>query len=217
MLLSLFLGNPERISHLSIGTKRSSATRRFLSHPLGIMRSWTSGIPPEDVRAAARVVDAAPPGCLRRSRREQLPWPIHLDDFMLHGPSRSRTRAQSVWVYKHRALGPRAQPRRRRVRRTSSRGTPNGKSYGRFTACDIRTAIYQADLPDVRRSGLVRRAAPPGAAAVAGSRFTARTPDARRSRQARRRPAGRAPDPAPSPPGARRGHLTLIRGGRQAG
>ena len=78
-------------------------------------------------------------------RRARVPWPIHLDDFMLMGRV-DRGSRPSVWIYKHRDSG--------RELNVDSTGqtykfsrTPNAAGYGRFTACDIRTAVYQADLP----------------------------------------------------------------------
>ena len=81
----------------------------------------------------------------RRRRRERVPWPIHLDDFMLMGRV-DRGSRPAVWIYKHRDS--------RRELNLDSTGqaykftrTPNGRSYGRFTACDIRSAVYRAGLP----------------------------------------------------------------------
>ena len=79
------------------------------------------------------------------ARRERIPWPIHLDDFMLMGRV-DRGSRPAVWIYKHRDS--------RRELNLDSTGqaykftrTPNAASYGRFTACDIRQAIFLADLP----------------------------------------------------------------------
>ncbi len=135
------------------------------------------------------------------ARRERVPWPIHLDDFMLMGRVDRGTRP-AVWIYKHRDsrrelyLDATGQPYR-------FTRTPNANSYGRFTACRIRQAIHQADLPSFVEP--VWYDEPPAHA------LRPPTPDATTAdgsaHPTRRRPL----------PGARRGHLTLIQGGRQAG
>ena len=146
------------------------------------------------------------------ARRERIPWPIHLDDFMLMGRVDRGTRP-AVWIYKHRAS--------RRELNVDSTGqaykftrTPNAASYGRFTACRIRQAVFLADLPTfvepVWYDDPPLEAAPPWSdsepepAPLEGSAPSA--PAASHPTH-RRRPR----------PGARRGHLTLIQGGRAAG
>ena len=140
------------------------------------------------------------------ARRERLPWPIHLDDFMLMGRVDRGTRP-AVWIYKHRDS--------RRELNLDATGqpykftrTPNGNSYGRFTACRIRQALVLADLPTFVEP--VWYDEPPVAPATPWREPAAdegEVASAPPTHPTRRRP----------PPGARRGHLTLIQGGRQAG
>jgi len=145
-------------------------------------------------------------------RRARVPWPIHLDDFTLMGRIDRGSRA-SVWIYKHTVSG--------RELHADATGqtykftrTPNAASYGRFTACDIRSAVHQAGLPacvePVWYDEPPLQAVPPWpatheppeSAEEPGPRALAAAHPTRR-----RRPR----------PGANRGHLTLIQGGRQAG
>ena len=92
------------------------------------------------------------------ARRERVPWPIHLDDFMLHGPGRSRPRP-AVWIYKHRDS--------RRELNLDATGqaykftrTPNGRSLRplhrvrhpqrrstRPTCPDLRRAVWYDEPP----------------------------------------------------------------------
>ena len=140
------------------------------------------------------------------ARRERVPWPIHLDDFTLMGRVDRGTRP-AVWVYQHRAS--------RRELYLDATGqpykftrTPHGNGYGRFTACRIRQAVFQADLPTFVEPvwyedppvAPVRSWSEPAHDREAGATAPPTHPT-------RRRPC----------PGARRGHLTLIQGGRQAG
>jgi hypothetical protein len=141
-------------------------------------------------------------------RRERVPWPIHLDDFMLMGRV-DRGSRPSVWIYKHRDS--------RRELNLDSTGqpykfirTPNGKSYGRFTACDLRTAIHQADLPAFVEA--VWYDEPPLQSVPWPVRDDEPEPVEDATPPAAGRPTRRRPRP-----GARRGHLTLIKGGRAAG
>ena len=147
-------------------------------------------------------------------RRARVPWPIHLDDFMLMGRVDRGTRP-AVWIYKHRDS--------RRELHLDATGqpykftrTPNAASYGRFTACRIRQAIYLADLPTFvepvwyDEPPLASLPPWPGTDDAAdptdGPSVPATTPAASHPAR-RRRPRA----------GARRGHLTLIQGGRAAG
>ncbi len=143
------------------------------------------------------------------ARRERVPWPIHLDDFMLMGRI-DRASRPAVWIYKHRGS--------RRELNLDATGqaykftrTPNASSYGRFTACDIRTAVYGADLPTFVEAVWYDEPPAPspgwsehGDGADAGEE---RTEAATATHPTRRRPRA----------GARRGHRTLLQGGRQAG
>jgi hypothetical protein len=126
----------------------------------------------------------------RAARRERVPWPIHLDDFMLMGRV-DRSSRPSIWIYKHRDS--------RRELRLDDAGqayrftpTPNARSYGRFTTCTIRQAVHLADLPQFVEP--IWFDEPP-------------------TRPAPWEPAS-APDDAPR---LRRRHLTLVHGARHAG
>ena len=135
------------------------------------------------------------------ARRERIPWPIHLDDFMLMGRV-DRGSRPAVWIYKHRDS--------RRELNLDATGqaykftrTPNAPRYGRFTACRIRQAIFLADLPTFVEP--VWYDEPPLAvrAAVAGRRGGGRPrrtipwlPRPRRPRATPRVAGARAPAPA---------------------
>jgi hypothetical protein len=144
-------------------------------------------------------------------RRARVPWPIHLDDFTLMGRVDRATRP-AVWIYKHNASG--------RELHVDAAGqtykftrTPNATSYGRFSACDIRTAVHQAGLPSyveaVWYDEPPLQAVPSWPASIDAPEAPSEPspPSHTATHPTRRRPR----------PGARRGHLTLIRGGRQAG
>ncbi|MET0901994.1 MAG: hypothetical protein ABWZ52_02030 [Acidimicrobiales bacterium] len=144
-------------------------------------------------------------------RRERVPWPIHLDDFMLMGRV-DRGSRPSVWIYKHRDS--------RRELNVDSTGqaykfsrTPNAAGYGRFTACDIRTAVHQADLP--RFVEAVWFDEPPLKALPPWPGSDREAPDVEEPPPVS--PSAAHPTRRRPRPGARRGHLTLIRGGRAAG
>lgn len=84
----------------------------------------------------------------RLAREEQVPWPIHMDEFDLLGRvDRSGSRLP-VWVYRHDQSGGDiyADPTGQTYR---YRPTPNAAGAGRFDRCDVRTSIYQAGLPEV--------------------------------------------------------------------
>ncbi len=83
----------------------------------------------------------------RAARLEQFPWPIHLDEMILVGRI-DRSSRPAIWVYRH--------PEARGELYVDGSGqaykftrTPNAKSYGRFTPCEIRQALWRAGLPDV--------------------------------------------------------------------
>jgi hypothetical protein len=129
----------------------------------------------------------------RALRQAGCPWLIHLDEMTLTGRV-DRGSRPSIWVYKH----------------VESRGelyldatgqaykftrTPKARSYGRFTACSLDVAIWGADMPrfvdpvfyeEPRRS-------------VEDPWSDAAPPD-------------EGPPPVEAP--RRRGHLTVIEGGR---
>lgn len=121
----------------------------------------------------------------RRARAERVLWPLHLDEFELGGRVERPKRA-AIWVYEHRANGGEllvdwsGQTYEFIRYRT-------GRQLGRFKEVGVRTAIWRARLPDVVEP--VWYDEPP-----------------------RRRDVGPLdPDPwVASPPGLRRGHLTLV-------
>lgn len=125
-------------------------------------------------------------------RAARCSWPIHFEEFMLmgryHRPSRP-----AVWVYKHKES--------RRALYLDDAGnpytytpTPNAKGEGRFNRCDIRTAIWRADLP----------------------RFVEPIwyDDPGPARHQWDAPPEEGHDDAPPPGRRRRGHLTVLDGGR---
>jgi hypothetical protein len=127
------------------------------------------------------------------ARAERCPWPIHIDEVMLMGRI-DRGSRPAIWVYKHKA----------------SRGelyldatgqaykftnTPNGRSLGRFTQCDVRAAIFRAGLPSFVQP-VWYDAPPPGHE----ERWPEHDDD-----EDEPIPAARSP--------RRRGHLTVIDGG----
>ena len=144
------------------------------------------------------------------ARRERVPWPIHLDDFSLAGRV-DRSGRPALWVYKHHGSG--------RDLALDATGqayaytpTPRAKSPGRFTACDIRTAVYRADLPAHVEPVWYEEPAPLHAAPWPGG-ADVQVP----AEGARVEPAPTHPTRRRLGPSAARRHLTLIQGGRQAG
>jgi hypothetical protein len=157
-------------------------------------------------------------------RREQVPWSIHLDEFALQGRV-DRGGRPAVWVYLHRASGQELYLDDTGQAYKFTR-TPNGRSLGRFTKLGIRSAIHAAGLPrhvepvwydeppmPTRWSdpqprygdGADEWSATPAGHASSHQPAGAPTADLAASARPRRRPRA----------GARRGHLTLIHGGRQ--
>ncbi len=150
------------------------------------------------------------------ARHERVPWPIHADEFELQGRV-DRDGRPAVWVYRHHGSGQELYlddvGRPYKFTRT-----PNGRSVGRFTSTDVRSALYRAGLPGhvepvwydepVRTPHVDAPRLPFDDDAAGDEPWLDHEPDARPARpRPRRRPR----------PGARRGHLTLIQGGRQAG
>jgi hypothetical protein len=84
----------------------------------------------------------------RLARADQVPWPVHIDQFVLLGRvDRSGSRLP-VWVYRHDRSGGDiyADPTGQTYQ---YRPTPNAAGPGRFDRCDVRTSIYRAGLPEV--------------------------------------------------------------------
>lgn len=127
-------------------------------------------------------------------RAARCSWPIHFEEFMLMGRY-DRASRPAIWVYKHKEA--------RRQLYLDDAGkpytytpTPNAKSHGRFNQCDIRTAIWHAELPRFVDAIWFDDPGPTPAPTPAPS------PE---------RPHHELP---PSSAGRRRGHLTVIDGGR---
>ena len=85
----------------------------------------------------------------QRARRDEVPWPIHLDEFRLFGRV-VRAGRPDIWIYEHPANGGGLY-----VDATGTTykfiPTPRAKSIGRFAPCEIRSAVWRAGLPDVVR------------------------------------------------------------------
>ena len=137
----------------------------------------------------------------RALRATRFPWPIHLDEMTLTGRVDRGTRP-SIWIYKH------AESRGELYLDATGQAyrftrTPNARSFGRFTPCDLDVAVWRADMPSfvepVFYDDPPRRA--PG--------------DTWDDDVALEPPS--LEDHPPSPPehpARRRGHLTVIDGGR---
>lgn len=83
----------------------------------------------------------------RLAREEQLPWPIHLDEFACGGRV-DRGPRPPIWVYAHRQSGGEllVDPAGRTYRFIEHR---RGSSPGRFAEVDARRAMWLAGLPRV--------------------------------------------------------------------
>lgn len=139
----------------------------------------------------------------RAARLDRVPWPIHVDEFILVGRV-DRPSRPAIWVYKH------PEARGELYLDTTGRPykftrTPNTKAYGRFTECDIRTAIWQARLPVA--------VAPMWFDDPGGVEWGGRGVGADASAEEHPHPTPR-PVHAVGPEPRRRGHLTVHDGGR---
>jgi hypothetical protein len=82
-----------------------------------------------------------------RARLEEVPWPIHIDEFTLGGRV-DRGSRPAVWVYVHRGSG-------REILADDDGCTyefvphRSGRSLGRFKQIQVRHAVWRARLPDV--------------------------------------------------------------------
>ncbi|CAN5868879.1 hypothetical protein BH24ACT3_BH24ACT3_08310 [soil metagenome] len=128
----------------------------------------------------------------RAARLARLPWPIPVDELILVGRVDRRSRS-AIWVYRHPESGGElyVDPTGQTHRFTR---TPNATGFGRFSACDVRTAIWRAGLHDVVEPVAHREPHPRNA-----DRGTANTD------------LVEAVQSAPKP--RRRGHLTVHDGG----
>ncbi len=80
-----------------------------------------------------------------RARREEVPWPIHIDEFALLGRV-ERSPRPAIWLYRHEGGG---------ILPVDAGGQPyrfipnrSGPSAGRFEEVTISQAIWGASLPD---------------------------------------------------------------------
>jgi hypothetical protein len=82
-----------------------------------------------------------------RTRAERIFWPVHVDEFRLAGRVVRKGRPD-VWIYEHHVNGGTicADATGQTYAYTA---TPKSKAPGRFTACTLRRAVWQAGLPDV--------------------------------------------------------------------
>jgi hypothetical protein len=168
------------------------------------------------------------------ARRARVPWLIHVDEFELQGRI-DRAGRPDVWVYRHQRSGQELYLDATGQAYKFTR-TPNGRSYGRFSASDLRSAIHRAGLPlhvepmwfEEPMSPAGRYAAPPlpldgyDDEAWPGDEPSTHHATRHATRRGTGAPVGPPPPEPTRPrrrprPGARRGHLTLIQGGRQAG
>ena len=134
----------------------------------------------------------------RRARADRCPWPINVDEMVLKGRI-DRGSRPAIWVYRHVESGGEVYVDRTGQSYAFTK-TPNGRSLGRFTACDIRTAIFRAGLPafvqPVHYDDIPR--------VHDDDQWGTPEPDVDE-------PVDAGPEPR------RRGHLTVIDGGRRAG
>jgi hypothetical protein len=136
----------------------------------------------------------------RAARAEEVPWPIHVDDFSLRGRI-DRGSRPAIWVYRHPANGgelyldPTGQP-------YTFVPTPRAKGPGRFQPIDLRTAIWRARLPDVVQPVFYE--------SDIGPRRGGAVDDDDGDDDG-------APAPPTPPTPRRRGHLVVIDGGAVAG
>jgi hypothetical protein len=169
-----------------------------------------------------------------RARRQRIHWPIHLDEFRLAGRV-VRSARPDIWIYEHHDNGGSVC-----VDATGTTyrfiATPRARGPGRFEPCEIRSAVWQARLPDVvdpvwyderprRGADAWRRAVETVAPADLGGASDASdssgasdasdldqvddAPDVAELREVSGGAAG-----APVGGAVRRGHLTVIVGGR---
>jgi hypothetical protein len=82
----------------------------------------------------------------RAARQAQIPWPIHPDEFVLSGRV-DRSSRPPIWIYRHPEAGGELylDPSGQAYKFTP---TPKARSLGRFNPVPIRTAVWQARLPD---------------------------------------------------------------------
>ncbi|HEY9555953.1 MAG TPA: hypothetical protein VIR58_04420 [Acidimicrobiales bacterium] len=142
----------------------------------------------------------------RAARVERFPWPLHIDEVQLVGRVDRGSRG-AIWVYRH----------------SESRGeiyidatgqtykytrTPNAKSHGRFNACPVRDALWRAALPTVVEPIWYDDPSP----ALANRGWADEAYDAHDEADGDGAAPGTEPRRTSAP--RRRGHLTVLDGGR---
>jgi hypothetical protein len=83
----------------------------------------------------------------RRARLDRFPWPVHLDEFRLAGRVVRKGRPD-IWIYEHHENGGSVCVDAAGATYKFT-ATPRGGGAGRFTTCDVRTALWRARLPEV--------------------------------------------------------------------
>lgn len=140
----------------------------------------------------------------RKARLIRFHWPIHIDEMVLVGRV-DRSSRPAIWVYRHAESGGELYlDATGQAHRYTP--TPNARSHGRFTACEIRTALWAAGFPHavepVWYEDPVRWMRP-------GELQTSPHPEDDELDDA---DLDAEPHPAPAAP-RRRGHLTVLEGG----
>lgn len=167
---------------------------------MGAMETW---YPPKD---RPQLLEWWRPLILasRAARLAQFPWPINIDEMILVGRI-DRGARPAIWVYRNPEAGGEiyldstGQPYK-------FTRTPKAKGYGRFTSCDIRTALWRSGLPKVVEPVWYE---PPPVPAGHGWSSEAPPDDDEAEPEDGAETTSHAP-PAPR----RRGHLTVHDGGR---
>ena len=138
----------------------------------------------------------------QRARRRRVPWPIHIDEFRLAGRV-VRSGRPDLWIYEHHGNGGSLC-----IDATGSTyrfiPTPSAKGVGQFRPCDIRSAVWRAGLPEVVEPMWYRE--PP----VGDEGWPGDAASHRGDVELREASGGTAITAAV----VRRGHLTVIDGGR---
>lgn len=134
----------------------------------------------------------------RAARLDQFPWPVNIDEMILVGRI-DRGSRPSIWVYRHpEARGELYVDRTGQTYKFTR--TPRAKSYGRFTPCEVRHALWRAGMPEVVEPVWYREPPP-------------RLDDDRQA-DADDDLDQVADDDHPAPAPRHRGHLTVHDGGR---
>jgi hypothetical protein len=144
-----------------------------------------------------------------RARQQRIYWPIHLDEFRLAGRVVRHGRPD-IWIYEHHANGGSLC-----VDATGTTyrfiATPRARGPGRFEPCEIRSAIWRARLPDVVEPVWYDEPSQRHPAGWHRAADDAAADDAADAAELREVSGGAIGAPGD---GVRRGHLTVIDGGR---